>query len=833
MPRRCLIAPEPGRVGPGFLLAVSSLAARALAYEILLLRLFSAILWHHFAAAVISLALLGYGASGSALVLAQQRLRGRLGVAYPAGCVLFGILAPASFAVAQRVPFNPLVAVWEPGQWGLFAAVYFLLAVPFFVAGGCAGLALRELGTEIPRLYRADLVGAGAGALAAVGLLSALPPAGCLRAVGAGGFVAAALALAALAPSPGRRRPLPWAVVAAGVATSVGWPAAWLEPRPSEYKALAQALRAPGAAAVFESWGSLGHLAAVRSPQVSFRYAPGLSLGCPWEVPEQVALFSDGEFTGAVDRADADPRYRGCLPTALPYALGPRPRVLVLGAGGGAEVRGALGSGAAEVDAVEFDGRVVELLEGPLAPYAGPVYGAPGVRPRVAEARAFVGASDQVYDLIQVALLDSLGASLAGAQAASESFLYTVEAFEAFLAHLSPGGVLAVTRWLEVPPRGALKLFATAAAALERRGAEQPGEHLALVRTWSTATLLVRNGPFPPEELEAVRAFCRDRGFDLAWLPGLAAAEANRYAVLDRPWLYEGALELLGPDREGYFRRYKFFVEPATDDRPYFFHTLKWASLPELLAARDRGGASLVEWAHFLAPATLIQAILAGAVLLLLPLRRLRLPDTGGLGRGRVGIYFGALGLAFLSLEVVTIQRLTLLLGHPVYAAASTLAAFLVFAGLGSEVAGRWVRSRGRSGAIATATGGAAVLALAYQVVLPWLFPYLSSLSLGARAAVAVGLIGPLALVMGMPFPLGLGAVAARAPEVVPWAWGVNGFASVASAALAAVLGVHLGFTGVTGVAAGLYVVATWAARGWDEASPPGLRRSAGGGPRV
>lgn len=799
-----------------FLLSVSLLSASALAYQVLLMRLLSVVLWHHFAATVISLALLGYGLSGTVLTLAQEHLRGRFALVYPLGCGLFGVLAPGAFALAQRVPFNPLVAVWEPDQWGAFAAIYLLLAVPFVFAGGCVGLALRELRPHIPRLYRADLFGAGAGAVTGVALLFVLSPDDCLRAVGAGGFAAGATAAVGLGSFRGRFRGSPWGIAGLGLALSLGWPASWLEPRPSEYKALSQTLHVSGAEIVSEAWSPLGHLAAVASPEVPFRHAPGLSLGCPWEIPTQLALFSDGGFSGSVDSAGEDSRYRDCLPTSLPYQLAERRRVLVLGAGGGFEVRAALARGAREVDAVELDRRVVALLEGPLRAHAGPVYHAPGVRAHVAEARAFVSSAPGSYDLIQVALLDSLGASLTGAQAASESFLYTVEAFGELLARLNPGGVLAVTRWLEMPPRGTLKLFATAVEALEARGEGAPGDSLALVRTWSTATLLLRKGPFPADERRALRDVCGKLGFDLAWLPGLSPGEVNRHNVLDRPWLYEGAQAILGPDRRAFYRQYKFFVEPATDDRPYFFRTFKWRSLPELLAARDRGGSSLVEWAHLLAPATLVQAVTAGVVLILLPLGALRAKLPGRGERARAGVYFGALGLAFLLVEVTMIQRLTLLLGHPVYAASATLAAFLVFAGVGSQASGRCFRSRTRSGAIGLAIGAAVTLTLAYQAFLPWLFPHLAAFPTGIRVAAAAGMVAPLAFFMGMPFPLGLGAVAERSADAVPWVWAVNGFASVVGAALAAVLGVHVGFAGVALVAAVLYLVAAWVARGWE-----------------
>jgi hypothetical protein len=797
-----------------FLFSVSLLSAGALAYQVLLMRLLSVVLWHHFAATVISLALLGYGVSGALLTLAQGRLVARFPGVYRACCALFGALAPATFALAQRIPFEPMAAVWEPRQWAYFGAMYLVLCIPFFCAASAIGLALRTRSAEISRIYRADLLGAAAGALGVLGLLAVVPPGQGLRVVGAAGFLAATAAGLGERPRRGVA-----ALAVGGLALCLAWPASWIDPRFSSYKGLVQTLHVPGARVEFESWGPLGHLAAVSSPQVPFRHAPGLSLGCPWEVPEQMGLFRDGSLAGAVDRAASGEggggTYQDCLPSALPYALLFRPRVLVLGAGGGSEVRGALGHQAAAVDAVDLDGRVAALLGGPLAGFSGGLPDAPGVRFHTAEARAFAAASRESYDLVQVSLLDAFGASLAGVQAAAESYLYTVESFGVFLDRLTPGGVLAVTRWLEVPPRTSLKLFATAMAALERRGVERPGEHLALVRSWNTATLLVRPRPFAPAEVEAVRAFCLERGFDLAWLPGMEPGEANRFQVWEEAYLHDGAREILGPGRKDFFRRYKFAVEPATDERPYFFRTLKWTSLPELVAARGRGGGALVEWAYLLVPAAFLQAVAAGALFILLPLGRLRRDRDGGNPGAGTGLYFAFLGTAFLLVEVATIHRLTLLLGHPVHAAAGVLAVFLAAAGLGSQASARLVRGRRPGQAIGWAAGAAGGLALGYHLALPAWMPVLAGLPLPVRAAAALACAAPLAFFMGMPFPLGLGALARRAPSWVPWAWGVNGFASVASAALASLLGIHLGFRGVVVLAALLYAGAAWTARRW------------------
>ena len=242
------------------------------------------------------------------------------------------------------------------------------------------------------------------------------------------------------------------------------------------------------------------------------------------------------------------------------------------------------------------------------------------MRVHVGEARGFVARHGGRFDLIEVALLDAFGASSAGLYALAESYLYTVEALDAYLQHLEPGGMLAITRWIDLPPRDMMKLFGTAVAALERRGVPEPGRQLALIRSWKTATLLVKNGAFTPAEIAAVGEFCRARSFDADYYPGMRPEATNRYNVLDASYFHDGALALLGTDREAFVERYKFAIAPATDDRPHFFHFFRWRTLPELVARKGQGGLPLIEWGYPVLIATLLQATAAVLLLIVLPL---------------------------------------------------------------------------------------------------------------------------------------------------------------------------------------------------------------------
>ena len=790
--------------------AIFAISAAVLAYEVLLIRLLAIVQWHHFAFMVISIALLGFGASGAFLSLVQTRLAGRFAPAFAINAAAFALTALAAFMIAQQLPFNALALAWDPLQLVWLAAMYALFIVPFFCGANAIALGLLCFGERIARIYAANLVGSGAGALAIVGALFVVTPADALRGVAALGLVAAAL-------GDGRRRGAVAAgLVAAAIAVPVLLPASWTALHISEFKGLRLALAAVGARVVSETSSPLGLVTVVDSPQVPVRHAPGLSLLAPAGPPPQLALFTDADAMSAIDAGSGMAlAYQDYTSDAVAYHLAPRAEVLVLGAGGGTAVRQALEHGARAVDAVELNPQIARLVRDTHGAFAGNLYGRGEVRLHIGEARGFLTASARRWDLIQLPLVDGFATAASGMRGLAENYLYTVEAVGLYLARLKPGGVLAITRWLKLPPRDALKLFATAVAALERAGVAEPGRRLLLVRSWNTTTLVIRNGAFAAPELAAARAFVAARAFDLGYAPGMAAAEANRANQLDTPYFYTGARELLGPGRADFITRYKFDIRPARDERPYFFDFFRWRALPELLARRAQGGAALIEWGYPILVATFVQAVVLSGLLVIAPLALARRGAVGHPNRWRIAGYFAAIGLAFLFIEIAFIQKFILFLHHPLFAVAVVVASFLVFAGAGSALApalaarlGTHAATAGHPGALALAVAAIVFVAAGYLALLPALFGALAELGDTARVAVSAVLIAPLGIAMGMPFPLALAQVAARAPRLVAWAWGVNGCASVLGAIAATLVAVQFGFTTVVAAALALYALA-------------------------
>jgi spermidine synthase len=497
------------------LIAISLLSACMLSYEVLLTRLFSIVLWHHFAYMIISAAMLGYGASGTALALLKEKIASHFSAVYITAVAGMAFLMPAAFLLAQQIPYNPLELLWDKTQPGKLLAIYLLMMLPFFCGGLSIGLIWWRFGQEAGRIYAFDILGAGAGSLGVVGVLFLVPPQRFLILLTAFALLAAAIAIIELRM---KQRWLTGAFIGLALLMAVLPSEGWLHVHPSPYKDLSQTLRIAGAHVVDEQSSPLGQITIVENTRIPFRHAPGMSLNSTDEPVPQLAIFVDGDGPSVVTQFDgnlAPLAYLDQLTSALPYHVLEtshiRPRILVLGAGAGADVLQALYHNAGVVDAVELDRNVIDLVRKRFHEFAGDLYARPDVHVHEAEARGFANSTDKRFDLIQVALLDSFGVASAGLYGLSESYLYTVEGIETYLNRLAPHGILAVTRWLSLPPRDTLKLFATAVAALESEGVSNPSQRLVMIRGWKTVTLLVKNSDFTAVEIEAVRKFTHER----------------------------------------------------------------------------------------------------------------------------------------------------------------------------------------------------------------------------------------------------------------------------------------------------------------------------------
>ncbi len=804
-------------------LSIALISAASLAYEILLMRLFSIIQWHHFGYMIISLALLGYGISGTVVSIAREKLLSRYQQVYISCLLIFSLSAIICFLTAQAIPFNAEEIFWDSRQALYLLCLFLLLTIPFFFAATAICLTFIRFNGQVSRTYAMDLIGAGMGSLGIVILLFLVFPQTALILLGSTGLIAVIFASWELRVP--QRLWVSFATILIIAVVLITGHSFNLNISP--YKSLQQTLLVNGTQIIDQRSSPLGLLSVVESKNIPLRHAPGLSLLATQEPLPQLGVFTDGgNMTVITQRADNPEQlsYLDYMTSALPYHLEKMQQVLILGAGGGADILQADFHHAAKIDAVELNSQLIDLVKYQYNEFAGKLYQQKNITLHNREARGFLIGSKQHYDLIALALIDDFNASSSGLYALNESYLYTTEALQLYLNHLEPDGYLAITRWIKMPPRDTLKLFVTAIDALKQSGYASPDQQLALIRSWQTSTLLIKNGEFSNQELNAIQTFCANRSFDLAYTPDISETQINRYNILTSPIFYQGTLALLSEKRPDFLDQYKFNLNPATDDKPYFHHFFKWSTLPEIIHLRDKGGMPLLEWGYLIFIATLLIAIIMSVILILLPLRFYSYREVGkerelGAVNFRIAVdestkkikrfyviyYFFTIGLAFLFVEIAFIQKFTLFLHHPIYAISVTLAAFLVFAGLGSNCSARFSKRRARRRAISFAVCGIVLFCVLFLFTSATLFAILATTPLAIKVLFSILLIAPLAFLMGMPFPLALSSLANHAEQFIPWAWGINGCASVISTVLATLLAIHFGFAAVILLALLLY----------------------------
>ncbi len=801
------------------LLSVFLLSATALAYEVLLIRMFSIVHWHHFAFMVISIALLGYGASGSFITVFQRSLLKNYGIVFVANVLLFGLSSVACFVIVQQLPFNTLEILWDASQWQRLLLSYLLLTLPFFFVANALALTMMRFQQQIALVYGIDLLGAGIGALAVMVLLLLFPPDIVLTLLAICGIAAGLFAVFTLAR---RQR---WMVVIFLLFCMLAvfiTPQKWLALQMSEYKGLAQTLQIKDASLLWSHSSPVSQTDVVQSPLVPFRNAPGLSLQSPGGPPEQLAVFRDGDEMNTIDhvRSRSALEYYDYMSSALPYHVQRSAQnamkhklqnVLILRSATGAQILQARFHKIPRIDAVEPDQQLSLLISDSYADYFDWAAVRDKVNLHTISPRGFAAAGKK-YDVVIMGPGGGSTGGSAGVYELSTSYDYTVEALQSYLKLLAPDGLLSLTLWTSNPARGNLKLFETAVIAMKQSGIEHPENNIAWIRSWNTATLLLKNTALSAEEIASVRDFSMARSFDLAWLPDIQPQEVNRFQLLQEPVFYLAAQSILKQENSNFIEQYKYDIRAASDNRPYFDNYFKWSSLKEFLAMPGQTGISMIGVGYPTLLVTLVQAAVAAFALILLPLFFLRTQNKQSTHRRwKIVIYYLAIGLAFLFIEIAFIQKFTLILSQPLYAVAVALCAFLIFSGLGSLYVQQHIK-RTTSDIIPVLLRRAVIMIGLITVVYIGLLPLLTNSIMAmpetARIISAFVLAAPLAFFMGMPFPLGLATVQQNSPHLIPWAWGINGCASVLSSILAVLLAIEIGFNGVMLCAVVLYLIA-------------------------
>jgi hypothetical protein len=812
------------------ILAIASSSAAALIFEIALTRIFAVTQFYHFAFMAVSLALLGYGASGSILTVFPA-------LAQPRGWAIFAfaqsLATLGAYLLSNALPFDSYSIAWDGRQVIYLALSYVALVAPFFCAGLVVGAVLASgrnghrdalLRIKSHHAYAANLIGSGAGCLLALAGLSWWGGVGVIV------FAALVAMLSALAfQLASDRRSITFTGITLGaIVLFTVWvfqPPDRFELRLSPYKDLSAALHYPGAQIVSTHWNASSRVDHVQSEGI--RSLPGLSFTYRGDPPNQDALTFDGDALTplpSIERSQA--AFAPYLLMSLPFMLRPDSDALILEPRGGLDVFLARLTGARSITAVEPNELALEA--------ASAVYDDPHTHVIVDEPRAYVERTSDQFDVIDLALTAPYRPVTSGAYSLAEDYRFTVEAFEQYLARLKSGGIFAALRWLQSPPSEETRLLALAAEALRRSGAD-PMQSIVALRGYSTILLLVKRGEFASDELQTIRSFANTRQFDLITAPDLQPGESNRYNVLPVDNYARLAQQVL-TDPASVYSSYAFDITPPTDDHPFFTHFFKWSQAPEVFATlgltwQPFGGAG-----YFVLIVLMIFSIAAALILIVMPLVATRAASLRGApfatkqsppaeqkiashttlamtgSRRWTLAYFGLLGIGFLLVEIPLIQTFILLVGRPTIAFAVVLFALLFASGLGSLASRRvpWL-----GGAI-----GLAILIALYPTLLRTLTNAILLAPIELRVIAGALALFPLGFLLGTMFPKGIAYLEDRSPALIPWAWGINGATSVISAIGSALLALTFGFAFVVACGAICYGVCALLVNGTKRTSP-------------
>ncbi len=777
--------PSPLPVSRRQLVAVGLTSGTLLMTELALTRIFSVVMYYHFAFLAISIALFGLSASGVFAYVARRRLdRHPTDVLLARQSAIYAVFTlVALFALVRlRVGLN-----YSRQNLLLMLTIYALAALPFFTGGLVVTLAVSRLTSRINAVYASDLLGAAVGCLVLIPLLDR---------VGAPGVVltAAALALVAavlFAPETARLRfaGIGAAVMAAALFGQLSGVAVFDVVVTKGHQA---------DRVLFSKWNSFSRIGVYERTHGDWSLSPNYR----GQLPDTRYMDIDSAASTPILHVESDfnnVQYLRYELTAIAYQLKkPGFSALVIGPGGGRDLVSALVFGAGHVDGVEINPIIAnDVMRGQFSDYSGGIYTQPRVRIAIDDGRSFVRRAPDRYDVIQASLVDTWAATAAGAYTLTENTLYTVEAFNDYLDHLTDNGMVAMTRWVI----DGLRLVSLAQAACESRGWDARSR-LAIVQYDRVQTFLLKKNPFTPEEIAALREAAGRLGFNVLYAPPLAGEPA---APLPTDWVDGMATAdyprlILADDRQQFYRDYPQDIRPTTDDRPFFFHTTKLANQFQVAFGRS------MLFGNGLSALLTLMGI-SGALVLLFVLGPLALVGVGGAPRWFPWLlYFGALGAGFMLIEVSVLQRFVLLLGHPVYSLTVTLFSLLLGTGLGAAWSRRLREATlTRSTAImlvAIAAIGLAVIAVATPLV-TWAIPFTRT----TRIAMAVVALVPIGIALGVPMPAGIRLLNARAPQMVTWAWGINGALSVVGATLAIFIAMNWGFEVTLLAASATYLV--------------------------
>jgi len=779
--------------------AIALLSVSLIAFELTLIRILSIVQWYHFAYMVISVALLGFGAAGTFIAVFKESLIEKAEIFFPWLMVLTSLLMSISVTISQTslFSFDSYKLFSDYSHIWKLLATYMIFFPPFFFGALAIGLAFVKYVKRIGTLYSANMIGSGIGGLLAVFLMWWFFPQKLPAVVSTLAFFAAVIIV------PQKLRAGFSLVVVTAVALLSFFYISSPSLNISEYKSISKTLNLPESKIVATECSPYGTIEIVSSNHL--RYAPGLSIKYPGIVSVNNAAFNNGDWVGPLILLQNDSlNYLTYSTGMLPYIIGKRKDVLVLNSGTGRQMNTALYNNTQRVIAVEPNKALLKLLTNDFTNEVGGIYSKPGVQIKNISPRTFLLAPHPKFDLITLPVISSFGGT-SGLFALQEEYLLTKESFGEMWRALKDDGVISINTWIDYPYRNPLKIISTLAEVIDEHGIQDITKHIAAIKNWNTISIIVKQSQIAFEETEKIRTFCKEMNFDPVILPGLIQEERERFNKLQDDSFYRMIDKILSSkdERESVYSNYSFNIKPATDNQPYYSQFLQLKSIPILAELFGSNAVPFFEVGYILLYITFLQIIFISFVLIIIPLFKF---GWKGENRSWTFLYFCGLGIGYMFIEIVLIQKFTLYFGNVIYSAAAVVSLMLISSGFGSWFSQNLYAKPSR---IVGVTALIILSLIIYLIFLSALLITTIAFTLTTKIIFTTFLIAPPAFIMGMPFPLGLRLLSERTESddagQVPWAWGINGLFSVISVVLATIIAIELGFIWVMILAATAY----------------------------
>ncbi len=778
--------------------------------EISLSRVFALCLWYHLAFLVISMAMFGLALGGLYIQLKQGSIDGKtlhLKLFYNA--LLMAVTSLLEPALLFRLKLPQELFQTFGFQTMFFLGWSFLLAsLPFFFGGAVTALAFGHFSRHISKLYFADLLGAAAGCLLTIPLIGYCGAPNALLINALAGCVAGLIFLFG-----GRQAPPFYQVLRGLVVLVILASALVLNPTRHLFEARYAKGKDLGRNAFFK-WDALSYVSVSKVREEAYvrgeaQYLWGVSAGYAGAfAPARFIKINEdaGTFLTSFDGHWDKVRWIQKDPPSLVHRLKTGARTLVIGAGGGKDVLTALSFGASHVTAVDLNPIIIhDVMQGRFRAFSGNLYQDPRVTAVAAEGRHFIASRPERYDIIQLSYVDTSVATSGGAYILAENNLYTKDSFKEYLNHLAPQGVFSVC-WVDVPGlAGGTRLVSLSVRALEELGIRRAGPHILVITNannpaWVIRDVLLKKEPFTPQEQQIIADAVGELGFEATYMPRQDAlpgplGDLHERKALIKAMINEPSL------REALYARFPLDLRPTTDDRPFFYYQNRPRDFLKALKFNAPPGQAMATNGGVVLARMLMLALGLVFCFFALPM------VLAGWSRGLEPLYFFCIGMGFMMLEIYFLQKYLLFLGHPVYSLSVTLLTILLFAGLGAFMTKHLTRQKPFWYA-RRVLALLSLLSLALAFGLNLVFEPCLGQVLTVKISVAVLMLAPLGLVMGMPLPLGIMALSREGRAAVPWMWGMNGAASVLACVLAMVLAMNLGYHFVLCLGVIFYIIA-------------------------